>query len=229
MARRRLADHAARCGWELPCGGDGRRACPGISPRWHPARRGDTARHRTFAGLRSAGAPPACPRCRAEADGVGPARLDAASCAPLLPHPLARSAHHRQALPRTRGCQKIGPGGVSLSSEARFTQHVPERLVQQVDVPAQREADPAGRFEDLFMQLYPSLYNLAYRVLGEREEAEDVLQESFLRLDGAAVLRRPDEEVAAWLRRVCLNLAFNRLRDRRRARERLERAGRLDA
>ena len=101
--------------------------------------------------------------------------------------------------------------------------------MQQVDVPAQREADPAGRFEDLFMQLYPSLYSLAYRVLGEREEAEDVLQESFLRLDGAAVLRRPDGEVAAWLRRVCLNLAFNRLRDRRRARERLERAGRLDA
>lgn len=101
--------------------------------------------------------------------------------------------------------------------------------MQRVDVLAQPEVVPADRFEDLFVRLYPGLYSLAYGVLGEREDAEDVLQESFLRLDGAAVLQRPDGEVAAWLRRVCLHLAFNRRRDRRRARERLERAGRLDA
>jgi RNA polymerase sigma-70 factor (ECF subfamily) len=35
--------------------------------------------------------------------------------------------------------------------------------------------------------------------------------------------------VGAWLRRVCLNLGSNRLRDQRRARERLEQAGRLEA
>lgn len=54
-----------------------------------------------------------------------------------------------------------------------------------------------------------------------------MVQETFLRLDGAPILHRPDEEVAAWLRRVCLNLGSNRLRDRQRARGRLERAGRL--
>src|SRR5581483_3516495 len=34
-------------------------------------------------------------------------------------------------------------------------------------------------------------------------------------------------EVAAWLRRVCLNLSANRRRDAYRAQQRLERAGRL--
>jgi RNA polymerase sigma-70 factor (ECF subfamily) len=86
-----------------------------------------------------------------------------------------------------------------------------------------------GRFEELFERLYAPTFGLTYRVLGDRLETEDVLQDAFLKLAESPVLDRPDAEAAAWLRRVCLNLSFNRLRDRRRARERLEQAGRLDA
>jgi RNA polymerase sigma factor (sigma-70 family) len=64
--------------------------------------------------------------------------------------------------------------------------------------------------------------------VGGRSETEDIVQEAFLRLIDAPVLERPDAEVRAWLRRVCLNLSFNRVRDRRRAQARLERAGRLE-
>src|SRR6266704_4751538 len=53
-------------------------------------------------------------------------------------------------------------------------------------------------------------------------------RETFLKLDGHPVLDRPDEEVAAWLRRVCLNASYNRLRGQRRATARLDRAGRLE-
>src|SRR5207253_2989522 len=53
-------------------------------------------------------------------------------------------------------------------------------------------------------------------------------QEAFLKLAAAPVLVRPEPEIAAWLRRVCLNLGANRLRDRRRARARFEHAARLD-
>jgi RNA polymerase sigma factor (sigma-70 family) len=84
------------------------------------------------------------------------------------------------------------------------------------------------RFDGLFERLYPALFGLAYRVLGDSAAAEEVLQEAFLRLAGSEVLARPDDEVAAWLRRVCLNRSFNRVRDHRRARQGLERAGRLD-
>ncbi|MBI4494933.1 MAG: sigma-70 family RNA polymerase sigma factor [Chloroflexi bacterium] len=94
---------------------------------------------------------------------------------------------------------------------------------------AYRVVDPAERFNDLFRRFYPELLGLAYCVLGDRLEAEDTLQEVFLKLAEAPVLQRPDEEVAAWLRRVCLNLGANRLRARGRARERLERVGRLEA
>jgi RNA polymerase sigma-70 factor (ECF subfamily) len=85
----------------------------------------------------------------------------------------------------------------------------------------------AARFEAVFGLTYARLYGLAYRVLGDAMETEDTLQETYLRLASTPVLHRPDEEVSAWLRRVCLNLAANRLRNRARAKARVERAGRL--
>jgi RNA polymerase sigma-70 factor (ECF subfamily) len=86
----------------------------------------------------------------------------------------------------------------------------------------------ADRFERIFRARYPELCALSYRLLGDHADAQDVAQEVFLRLDGQPVLQRPDGEVAAWLRRVCLNLTYNRLRGQRRASAHLHRAGRLD-
>ena len=86
---------------------------------------------------------------------------------------------------------------------------------------------PEGRFEELFRSLYRELHALTYRLIGDRQEAEDVLQEVFLKLATADVLRRPDDEVRAWLRRVCLNTGHNRLRAGRRADHHVNRAARL--
>lgn len=95
------------------------------------------------------------------------------------------------------------------------------------------QPSPEARFEQHFRRRYGELYGLAYRLLGDREEAEDVVQETLGKLAGVAesgrrVLERPDDEVAAWLRRVCLNAAHNRLRGQRRAADRLARLGRLE-
>lgn len=82
-------------------------------------------------------------------------------------------------------------------------------------------------YDQRVLRLTPALLDLLARVLRDRAEAEDVLQETFLRLVDDPVADRPEPEVAAWLRRVGLNLAFNRLRDMRRWHERAERGGRL--
>jgi RNA polymerase sigma factor (sigma-70 family) len=88
---------------------------------------------------------------------------------------------------------------------------------------------PVSRFDALFERFYPELFSLTYRVLGDRMETEDTLQDAFLKLsDEPGLQARPDAEVGAWLRRVGLNLAFNRLRSAKRARARLERVGRLE-
>jgi RNA polymerase sigma-70 factor, ECF subfamily len=103
-----------------------------------------------------------------------------------------------------------------------------ERPVRAVRDEAGAAADVRDRFEAVFRARYGELYSLSYRLLGDHGEAEDVVQETFLKLDGEPVLGRPVEEVAAWLRRVCLNATYNRMRGRRRATARLDRAGRME-
>jgi len=103
-----------------------------------------------------------------------------------------------------------------------------ERLVRAVRDEAGTRARERERFAGVFRERYRELYGLGYRLLGDHGEAEDVVQETFLKLDGHPVLERPDPEVAAWLRRVCLNTAYNRLRGQRRATARLDRAARAE-
>ncbi|MCC7104699.1 MAG: sigma-70 family RNA polymerase sigma factor [Chloroflexi bacterium] len=103
-----------------------------------------------------------------------------------------------------------------------------ECMVRGLAEPAGLAEAPTDRFTDLFERLYGRLFGLAYSLVGDRQEAEDLVQEAFLRLADAPVRDRPDEEVLAWSRRVCLNLGANQLRSRRRAQDRLERVGRLE-
>ena len=69
----------------------------------------------------------------------------------------------------------------------------------------------------IFERQRPSLISLAYRMLGERSEAEDVVQEAWLRWSGAD--RTEVQNPAAWLRRVTTNIAVDALRSARRRRE----------
>jgi len=84
-----------------------------------------------------------------------------------------------------------------------------------------------ARFDDLFRAAYRELHSLTCRLIGDPHEAEDVVQEAFIKLSGSDLLRRPDDEVRAWLRRVCLNTGHNRLRSTRRADHHVDRAARL--
>ena len=83
-------------------------------------------------------------------------------------------------------------------------------------------------FEETFRARYREVYGIAWRILGDRAEAEDAAQEAFAKLARSPLLQRPDDEVAAWLRRVTINDCFNRTRGRRRARTHADRAGRLE-
>lgn len=62
------------------------------------------------------------------------------------------------------------------------------------------------------------MFALAYRLLGSAEEADDAVQDAYLRWSGA---RREDiERPAAWLAKVVTNLCLNRLTSARSRRER---------
>jgi len=72
--------------------------------------------------------------------------------------------------------------------------------------------------ETLYGELRPLLFSIAYRMLGSAAEAEDVVQESFLRLHRVA-----DDEIRnpkAYLTTVATRLSIDRLRSARAQRER---------
>jgi len=63
----------------------------------------------------------------------------------------------------------------------------------------------------------PPVHRLAYRMLGDASEAEDVTQETLLRLwDHAAAWTPQGGGLPAWLRRIASNLCLDRLRRRSR-------------
>jgi RNA polymerase sigma-70 factor (ECF subfamily) len=79
-------------------------------------------------------------------------------------------------------------------------------------------ADPERSTEtDIFAALRPRLFAIAYRMLGIRADAEDVVQDAWLRWHGAA--RETLQSAEAWLVTVTTRLAIDRLRTRKSERE----------
>lgn len=69
----------------------------------------------------------------------------------------------------------------------------------------------------LTLRLTPKVMGHAYRLLGQREEAEDIAQEAMLRLwRVSSEWREGEARVTTWLYRVVANLCTDRLRRRDR-------------
>lgn len=78
-----------------------------------------------------------------------------------------------------------------------------------------------GDFDGLFLAHYGAVFRLAYRLVGMREEAEDLAQETFARLHAAPRLwEAHDAALRGWLYRVVTNLAYNSARGQGRRRRR---------
>ncbi|KEO90728.1 hypothetical protein EH31_06725 [Erythrobacter longus] len=83
-------------------------------------------------------------------------------------------------------------------------------LVAQI---AKREE---AAFREVIVEHSPILHRIAYRMIGEAQEAEDIVQEAMLRLwDNAPKLSQNAQgsiNLGAWLKRVTVNLALDRIR-----------------
>ncbi|HET9221395.1 MAG TPA: sigma-70 family RNA polymerase sigma factor [Roseiflexaceae bacterium] len=92
-----------------------------------------------------------------------------------------------------------------------------EQLLQEL-----RRGDDAA-FEQLFLRYYGQVYRVLYSLVGGREPAEDLAQETFLALYHHPPSIAPGTTLIAWLCRVALNRGYNALRGERRERARVER------
>jgi RNA polymerase sigma-70 factor (ECF subfamily) len=84
------------------------------------------------------------------------------------------------------------------------------RLMVQV------RGDVAGAFEALVDRYQNRLVGILFHLVGNREEAEDLCQEVFLRIYKARKGYRPKAKFSTWLFTIANNLALNQLRSKGR-------------
>jgi RNA polymerase sigma-70 factor, ECF subfamily len=79
------------------------------------------------------------------------------------------------------------------------------------------QADDLDAFEEFFARYRSSIYRTAYGLTGDRQAAEEILQDTFARAYQRRHTLHPGVSPLPWLHRVSLNLCYSRLSRRRLA------------
>lgn len=82
-------------------------------------------------------------------------------------------------------------------------------------VEAARRRDPEA-FEEILTKYGPRIFRLAQRITRNREDAEEVSQDSFARAFLHVDTFRGDSRLSTWLSRIAINQSLMKLRTRRR-------------
>ena len=103
-----------------------------------------------------------------------------------------------------------GASKTDVSPPSSFAIDLPDALVHR----AQR--GEASAFEQIYRRFERPVFTLALRLTGQREEAQDVLQDTMFKLFDRIGEFRGDCPFWGWLRQIAVNEALMRLRKRNR-------------
>ncbi|KWV92641.1 sigma-70 family RNA polymerase sigma factor [Erythrobacter sp. YT30] len=91
-----------------------------------------------------------------------------------------------------------------------------DRLKHEAALVARIAAREEAALREAIQTYAPLLHRISYRMMGDAHEAEDIAQETMLRLwDNAeklAARNSGEMKLGAWLKRVAINLTYDRLR-----------------
>ena len=91
----------------------------------------------------------------------------------------------------------------------------PSPTEESDEVWVERALQDPGAYEELVRRYQRRLYNLAGRLTGDREEAEDLAQEALVRAYVALPRFRKGERFSPWVYKIAVNLCINYLRRRK--------------
>jgi RNA polymerase sigma factor (sigma-70 family) len=74
-----------------------------------------------------------------------------------------------------------------------------------------KSGDPAAQYR-LYSLYSKAMYNIAYRMMNNREEAEDMLQESFTDAFARLDSFRYESSFGSWLKRIVINHCLNEIK-----------------
>lgn len=86
---------------------------------------------------------------------------------------------------------------------------------QDAELVRQTLCGNVAAYDALVQRYQRQVYNLAYRMLGNAEDAGDLVQETFLRAYGALASFRQDASFLTWLYKIASNLCIDQLRSRK--------------
>lgn len=92
-------------------------------------------------------------------------------------------------------------------------------MVQQIDIHHElinqcREGNPKAQYQ-LYNLYSKQMLNISHRIVNDRMEAEDVLQESFINAFGRLESYRGEASFGSWLKRIVINHSLNVVRKKR--------------
>jgi RNA polymerase sigma factor (sigma-70 family) len=90
-----------------------------------------------------------------------------------------------------------------------FNTHIHAPLIEEC-----RKGSKRAQFS-LYNQYSKAMYNLAYRMLNNREDAEDMLQETFIDCFRNIASFRFESTFGAWLKRILVNKCINHLQKKK--------------
>lgn len=74
----------------------------------------------------------------------------------------------------------------------------------------------ANAFEELVLRYEKTVYNLALRMVGDRDDAFDMTQEAFIKAYGSLSSFRGDSKFSVWIYRIATNVCLDFLRSKSR-------------
>src|SRR6476660_9053205 len=86
----------------------------------------------------------------------------------------------------------------------------------EADLIARCRRDDRGAHDELYHRFRRQVAGNLYRVLGDRTDLEDLVQEVFVIAFRGLDKFRGDARLSTWLYRICVNVALGRIRTRKR-------------
>jgi RNA polymerase sigma-70 factor, ECF subfamily len=105
---------------------------------------------------------------------------------------------------------------VSATPRRSHTQHPALRDADDADVVGAFLAGDERAFDELVERYQTRLLNFVYRTIGDREKAEDLVQEVFIRVSRHLHRFDRSKKFSTWVYTIASNLAKNELRNRSR-------------
>ncbi len=86
----------------------------------------------------------------------------------------------------------------------------------EADLVARCLADERAAHDEFYQRFRRQVASNLYRVLGDRSDLDDLVQEVFVIAFRGLVRFRGDARLSTWLYRICVNVALGRIRTRKR-------------